>query len=61
VVGPGLEAIEQSRQVLLQVLCLTLCGLAVDANRSLLAGAPMGFLQEWHVKVMREGGQHAPG
>jgi hypothetical protein len=60
VIRPDLEAIKQSRQVLVQVLCLGLGGLAINANRPILAGPPIGFLQERHVNVMREGRQRLP-
>jgi hypothetical protein len=56
VVGSRLETIQQSRQVLVEVLCIGLSGLAIDADRSVLAGAPLGLLQERYVNVMRECG-----
>jgi hypothetical protein len=43
------------------VLCIGVCGLAIDADRSILPGTPVGFLQEWYVNVMRERGQRTPG
>jgi hypothetical protein len=61
VVRPCLEAIKQSHQVLVAVLCLGLGGLAVDADCAILARAPIGFLQERYVNVMRERGQLTPG
>src|SRR5215471_14864664 len=52
VVRSRLETIQQSRQVLVEVLCISLGGLAIDANRPILAGSPIGLLQERYVNVM---------
>jgi len=59
-VGARLEAIAQRRQILVQVLCLSRCGLALDSYGASLARAPIGFVQERPVDVMRERGQPAP-
>ena len=40
---------------------MVLGGLAIDADRPILAGTPIGLLQEGHVNVMRECGQLPPG
>jgi len=56
-VRPGLRAVEQRREILLEPLRVLLRGLPVDARCSILARAAVRLAQPLHVDVMRQRGQ----
>jgi len=56
-VASRLHAVQQGVEVPLQVDGVLVCGLVIDADGPVLAGAPVGLPQEVHVDVVREGAE----
>jgi hypothetical protein len=53
-VRAGLRAVEQRREVVLEVLLVLLRGLSIDARRAVLARASIRLAQPRHVDVMSQ-------